>query len=56
MELILIGILIFIIFTIFGFFKSKKCPNCEGTGYEPSGLNEYPRECFRCKGGGRVVK
>ena len=56
MELVLIGIAIFGFFAILGFFKSKKCPSCKGSGYEPSGANEYPRECFTCKGTGRIVK
>lgn len=56
MEIILIGIVLFIIFALWGMSKSNKCPECKGTGNWGYSSNNVPQKCFKCNGIGRVVK
>ena len=52
MEIIAIGILLWIIFALWGKSKSNKCPVCNGSGQlQPEGIT-----CYKCNGIGRVVK
>ncbi len=56
MEIILIGIILFIFFALWGGSKSNKCPDCKGSGKGPYDGVNHPGKCLTCNGIGRVLK